>query len=234
MPILKLSSISDTVQIGSSVIINSNYREFGQGCFSQDFFQSNWTPGGFSDLRKFIYSYIPDNGEYVSLERSLQNGCSWKDSIQFFTIGSSARTNNASLFVSQLAGNDNNSGNYNSPLSTIQKAIERSIEGDTIFVSSGRYPTTIIDKSLYIIGLDTNVYLDGFDTIRPLQIINIGGDHIFKNLKIVNGKPDCSGDNYNGGAMSTWYSDSILFENCYFSNHVSTVCLLYTSDAADE
>ena len=230
-PVLTLKTINDTIIPGAKVVIESNYREFGTTCFSQDFFQSSWSGNGETDLRGFIYSVAPSNGEYITLTRSWPNGCIRSDSIQFFYNPSmSARTSNQALYVDGSIGDNSNSGTATSPFASIQNAIESAIDYDTIYIDSGVYPYSIVNKPLYMIGLDTNVYLSGFDTIRPIHIIDNGGFAHFENLKIIDGRPDCSGDNYNGGAISTWYSDSVVFINCLFKNHIGSMIKGHVED----
>ena len=179
--ILELTSISDTVNPGESVVIVSNYAQAGS-IFWPTFSQSQWSGNGQSDMPGFLYTITPTNGQWVSLTRTLQSGCTVKDSIQFFVRSGVARTQNATIYVDGATGSDANTGTLSSPVKTIQKAIEKAIAGDTVQVAAGIYDHIIIDKALTVRGSGNHLTtITGHDTTRCVVILNHGDDQYFEN-----------------------------------------------------
>ena len=220
--ILELTSISDTVNAGESVVIVSNYTQAGS-IFWPTFSQSQWSGNGQSDMPGFLYTITPTNGQWVSLTRTLQSGCTVKDSLQFFVRTGSARTVNATIYVDGTSGSDGNSGTSSLPVQTIQKAIEKAIDGDTIQVAAGTYDHIIIDKALTIRGSGNHATtITGHDTTRCVVILNHGEDQYFENLNLFNGYADGAGESYRGGAIWHWWVNKVIATNVDFKNCVAT------------
>jgi len=217
-----LTSISDTISLGSSVVIKSNYG-LDASIFNQ-VFNSYWSGNGQTDMPSFYYTVVPSDEQWISLERSYDDGCVYKDSIQFFVDSLlPVRNTNTTLYVDQLMGSDDNLGSALSPVSSIQKAIEKAIPGDTIQVSPGVYSSFYVDKSLIVRGseIDSTI-ISGNDSTRCVMILNHDGVQEFENLHFRDGYADAAGESFRGGAIWNWWSDTIRVTSSTFKNCVAT------------
>jgi hypothetical protein len=219
--IIDITSISDTINPGSSVVIKSNYTNAGS-IFGGAYASSQWSGSGQADMPGFLYTTQPTNGQWVKLTRTLQSGCQVKDSIRFFVRAGIPRTTNSKIFVS-TSGNDNAAGTQSNPVRTVQKAIERSISGDTIIVGPGTFSHFIVDKPLTIRGSGNHATtITGFDTTRCVVILNHAGDQYFDNLNLVHGYADGAGESFRGGAIWHWYARKVICTNVDFEDCVAT------------
>ena len=217
-----ITSISDTISQGSSVVIKSNYG-VDASIFNQ-VFNSYWSGNGQTDMQSFYYTVVPSDEQWISLERSYDDGCVYKDSIQFFVDSLlPVRNTNTTLYVDQLMGSDDNLGSALSPVSSIQKAIEMAIPGDTIQISPGVYSSFYVDKSLIVRGseIDSTI-ISGNDSTRCVMILNHDGVQEFENLHFRDGYADAAGESFRGGAIWNWWSDTIRVTSSTFKNCVAT------------
>ena len=217
-----ITSVSDTISQGSSVVIKSNYG-VDASIFNQ-VFNSYWSGNGQTDMPSFYYTVVPSDQQWISLERSYDDGCVFKDSIQFFVDSLlPVRSVNTTLFVDQIIGSNDNTGSASSPISSIQKAIEKAIPGDTIQISSGVYSSFYVDKSLFIRGSESDsTIISGNDSSRCVMILNHNGIQEFANLHFRNGYADAAGESFRGGAIWNWWSDTIRVTSSTFKNCVAT------------
>ena len=163
----------------------------------------------------------------------LDDGCVFKDSIQFFVDSLlPVRSVNTTLFVDQIIGSDDNTGSASSPISSIQKAIEKAIPGDTIQISSGVYSSFYVDKSLFFRGSESDsTIISGNDSSRCVMILNHDGIQEFANLHFRNGYADAAGESFRGGAIWNWWSDTIRVTSSTFKNCVATQAADYVKGA---
>jgi hypothetical protein len=218
---VRLTSISDTINPGESVVIVSNYKNSGS-IFWNPYLNSQWSTNGQADMANFLYTTSPSNGQWVKLTRTLQTGCQVKDSIRFYVRPGTPRTVNTNIYVS-ASGNDNNLGTSASPLKTIQKAVERAISGDTIIVGAGTFDHVIIDKPLTLRGTGNHLTtITGHDTTRCVVILNHNGNQYFENLNLVHGFADGAGESFRGGAIWHWFAGKVVCTNVDFEDCVAT------------
>ena len=113
-------------------------------------------------------------------------------------------------------GNDLNSGNSSSPVLTIQKAIDISSSGDTVFVEMGTYSSFLVsNKNLSIIGTGGISVVSGNNVSRVVTIIN--GKVTLENFKLTDGYATNSIVAFRGGLIYSEF-DSIWVKNCVFEN----------------
>ena len=113
-------------------------------------------------------------------------------------------------------GNDLNSGNLSSPVLTIQKAVDISSSGDTVFVETGTYSSFLVsNKNLSIIGTGGISVVSGNNVSRVVTIIN--GKVTLENFKLTDGYATNSIVAFRGGLIYSEF-DSIWVKNCVFEN----------------
>ena len=113
-------------------------------------------------------------------------------------------------------GNDLNSGNLSSPVLTIQKAVDISSSGDTVFVETGTYSSFLVsNKNLSIIGTGGISVVSGNNVSRVVTIIN--GKVTLENFKLTDGYATNSIVAFRGGLIYSEF-DSICVKNCVFEN----------------
>lgn len=141
-----------------------------------------------------------------------------------------------SIYVDGLEGDDRNDGNsWDSSVKSLEKALDLSSDGYTIYISSGNYNSENntrlnITKSVNIVGSENTVF-DGLGN-DYLFIVKDGVSVTFKNISFVNafknqdsfGKHDSSGEVINNG---TFYGaaleikdSTVTIDNCNFINNV--------------
>ena len=109
-------------------------------------------------------------------------------------------------------------GTLKNPYKTIEKAMSVAVDGDGIYLLNGTYypSNTVINKNLTFIGeSQDNVILSGNYSSRIFK--NNATDVGFINLTFINGY--ASGNDYNGGAITSTVGGNFALINCTFLNN---------------
>jgi len=134
----------------------------------------------------------------------------------FLSIFSFAPEIQAAKWFVSTNGNDLNSGNSSSPVLTIQKAIDISSSGDTVFVEMGTYSSFLVSsKNLSIIGTGGLSVVSGNNVSRVVTILN--SKVTLENFKLTDGYATNSIVAFRGGLIYSEF-DSIWVKNCVFEN----------------
>ncbi len=171
----------------------------GEAKFRQDqsWLPFNWGASSFPEGIAFQYGpNIPITAGTYTITFNRLSG-----EYNFYYLGQGRKkfVNDASLtdgIFTTAAGNDANAGTLQSPYRTIQKAIQQSVSGDTIYVDAGAYPEqVIIDKAITIIGAGQSsvisvpaaplVNVPGINPKGLVQSTLINGNIHLKNLNVI-------------------------------------------------
>ena len=156
------------------------------------------------------------SGQYI-VELSDGSGCSVYDTVDIEDI-------QGSKYYISTTGSDANTGVYADPLATIQEALNRACDGDTIVLFDGEYFENVELTSTYLpyvtiaseyiedglVSHISNTIVNGMDEDPVFDISNQNSTTdtiVFVGFTITNGK---SSNWYGGGGISTNYSNIAL------------------------
>ena len=177
-----------------------------------------------------IMFQMPDfNVETFSPAGSFED---YKNRVYFATYGDTIETGSQSyLFVSTTGSDQNGSGLISNPYQTIQKAINESSDGNTVFVNIGVYLENINfnGKNIIVQGADRRTTVINGGQNGSVVIFESGEDSttVLKNITITNGSADI------GGGVKITNSNPTLL-NVYISenNADNTGGAIYINNSA--
>ena len=121
------------------------------------------------------------------------------------------------------------------PYTTIQAAINDAVPGDIVFVMPGVYPGAVVMKDeVNLIGYGPHVTtIDGEGVPQHVVTFNGSVGAVISGFRIVGSQISSVGGSWHFAGVYC-QAGPLVIRNNIIENNKSGICLLYTSDAADE